>query len=41
EPLTRRYYDEFSQCTDCGQIYWAGAHFERLTRLVDRLLAQL
>lgn len=41
EPLTRRYYDEFSQCTECGRIYWAGSHFERLTSLVDGLLEQL
>lgn len=41
EPLTRRYYDEFGRCTDCGQIYWPGAHFERLTSLVDGVLDQL
>lgn len=40
EPLTRRYYDEFSRCADCGQIYWPGTHFDRLVRLVDRLLDQ-
>ncbi|OMC38993.1 hypothetical protein A5740_02835 [Mycobacterium sp. GA-1841] len=41
EPLTRRYYDEFSQCPDCGQIHWAGTHFERLSGLVDGLLERL
>ncbi|WP_396902936.1 Mut7-C RNAse domain-containing protein [Mycolicibacterium sp.] len=41
EPLTRRYYDEFSQCPECGRIYWAGSHFEKLSRLVDRLLERL
>ncbi|QRY48226.1 Mut7-C ubiquitin/RNAse domain-containing protein [Mycolicibacterium boenickei] len=41
EPLTRRYYDEFSRCPDCGRIYWAGSHFVRLTGLVDELLYQL
>ncbi|MGV0806987.1 Mut7-C RNAse domain-containing protein [Mycolicibacterium setense] len=41
EPLTRRYYDEFGRCTDCGQIYWPGAHFERLTSLIDGVLDQL
>lgn len=41
EPLTRRYYDEFSRCADCGQIYWPGTHFARLTSLVDELLNQL
>ena len=40
EPLTRRYYDEFRRCADCGQIYWRGAHFGRLVSLIDRLLEQ-
>jgi uncharacterized protein with PIN domain/sulfur carrier protein ThiS len=41
EPLTRRYYDEFSRCRDCGQIYWAGSHYQRLLELVDRLRDKL
>ncbi|WKG04621.1 Mut7-C RNAse domain-containing protein [Mycolicibacterium sp. HK-90] len=41
EPLTRRYYDEFSRCPDCDQIYWSGTHFAKLRSLVDRLLDQL
>jgi uncharacterized protein len=41
EPLTRRYYDEFSRCADCGRIYWAGSHYARLLSLVDRLRDQL
>ena len=41
EPLTRRYYDEFSRCPDCGQIYWAGTHYARLLRRVDRLRERL
>jgi uncharacterized protein len=35
--LTRRYYQEFSRCQDCGRIYWAGSHHARLAALVDRL----
>ncbi|EUA15284.1 hypothetical protein I546_0653 [Mycobacterium kansasii 732] len=41
EPLTRRYYQEFNRCLDCGRIYWAGSHHARLVRLVGRLLDQL
>lgn len=41
EPLTRRYYDEFSRCAECGRIYWAGSHYARLLGLVDRLRAHL
>ena len=41
EPLTLRYYDEFSRCPDCGQIYWAGSHHAGLVRLVERLRDKL
>ncbi|OBC03457.1 hypothetical protein A5784_14700 [Mycobacterium sp. 852013-50091_SCH5140682] len=41
EPLTRRYYDEFSSCIDCGRIYWRGSHFAKLSGIVDRLVGQL
>lgn len=39
EPLTRRYYDEFAQCTDCDRIYWPGTHHARMLKLVERLRA--
>jgi uncharacterized protein with PIN domain len=35
EPRTRRYYDDFYVCADCGQIYWRGSHFPNLDRLVQ------
>ncbi|WP_082607491.1 Mut7-C RNAse domain-containing protein [Mycobacterium haemophilum] len=41
EPLTRRYYQDFSRCPACGRIYWAGSHHARLVRLVERLRDQL
>jgi uncharacterized protein with PIN domain len=39
-PLTRRYYDDFVRCADCGRVYWRGAHFRRMEDVVARLLAQ-
>lgn len=39
EPLTRRYYQDFSRCTDCGKVYWPGSHHERLKNCVDTRLA--
>jgi hypothetical protein len=33
-PLTRQYYDRFSACQSCGQIYWQGAHYERIQQLI-------
>jgi uncharacterized protein len=41
EPLTRRYYDEFGRCADCGQIYWPGSHHAKLVSLVEELRDQL
>ncbi len=39
-PKTRRYYAEFRQCADCGQIYWKGSHYEQMQRFLATLLAQ-
>lgn len=33
-PLTRLYYDDFFQCQACHQIYWKGAHFQRIQKLI-------
>jgi uncharacterized protein len=34
-PGTRRTYQTFSRCADCGQIYWRGAHSGRLEVIVE------
>ena len=36
EPRTRQYYQRFHECPGCHRIYWAGSHWQRLTRLVER-----
>ncbi len=36
-PLTRLHYDEFARCQSCSQIYWKGAHYDRIQQLVDRV----
>ncbi|PJE96578.1 hypothetical protein CUT44_18815 [Streptomyces carminius] len=33
-PGTRRTYDTFARCRDCGRVYWRGAHGDRLESLV-------
>lgn len=38
EPLTKKYFDDFSQCPNCEQIYWAGSHRRRLDERVKGLL---
>jgi uncharacterized protein len=37
EPLTKIYYEDFRRCTGCGQIYWAGSHFSRLHRRLEKI----
>ncbi|MFE7741489.1 Mut7-C RNAse domain-containing protein [Nocardia sp. NPDC057455] len=41
EPLTRRYYDTFRQCRECGRIYWQGSHQARLAETVAAIRAEL
>ena len=37
EPKTRRYYDEFHRCRECGNVYWKGSHYPRMQRLIARI----
>jgi uncharacterized protein with PIN domain len=34
-PGTRRTYQSFSRCAECGQVYWRGAHSDRLQAIID------
>jgi uncharacterized protein with PIN domain len=38
EPLTLRYYDQYRMCSACRRIYWAGTHFDKLSRRVSKLV---
>ncbi|MGB3572018.1 MAG: Mut7-C RNAse domain-containing protein [Phormidesmis sp.] len=38
--FTALHYHEFFQCQSCEQVYWKGAHYERMQRLVERLSEQ-
>jgi uncharacterized protein len=40
ESLTKIYYEEFRRCTGCGQIYWAGSHFSKLRRRLEKIRAR-
>lgn len=37
EPRTRRYYDTFWQCRECGQVYWEGSHIPGLEQLMSEI----
>jgi uncharacterized protein len=39
-PRTRRDHDRFVRCPDCDRVYWAGSHYDRLVRLVERLTTE-
>jgi uncharacterized protein with PIN domain len=39
-PMTRQHYDEFRRCTGCDQLYWKGAHHERMQQLINYVMAQ-
>ena len=30
KPLTRKYYNVFHRCPDCGKIYWLGSHRDNM-----------
>ncbi|HID97570.1 MAG TPA: hypothetical protein EYP57_05205 [Thermodesulfobacteriaceae bacterium] len=38
EPDTRKRFHRFFMCTKCGRIYWAGSHYERMKRFIERYL---
>jgi uncharacterized protein with PIN domain len=41
EPLTKIYYQQFRNCSGCGQIYWSGSHFEKLQQRVETIQSRL
>ena len=41
EPLTKIYYEQFRNCTGCGQIYWSGSHFKKLEKRIENIRAAL
>jgi uncharacterized protein len=41
EPLTKIYYDQFRRCPSCGQVYWAGSHFQKLEKRIGSIQARL
>ena len=37
-PRTATWLDDYTECAQCGKLYWRGTHAERLDRLVRRIL---
>jgi uncharacterized protein len=40
-PNTKQYYDEFRICQACSKIYWKGSHYQRMQRLIERVLQEV
>lgn len=40
EDGTRRSFDAFARCSDCGRVYWRGAHHARLEAIVADALRE-
>jgi len=34
--LTSRLYDDFWMCPSCGQIYWQGSHWKKISRTLSK-----
>lgn len=39
-PLTRKYFDRFKQCPDCGHIYWQGSHHQKMSEKLQHILGR-
>jgi len=38
KPGTRKHFQEFYQCQNCGKVYWKGSHFERLNTWLQKIM---
>lgn len=37
---TRQTYNEFRQCSSCGQIFWKGTHYQRMQQFIANVLQE-
>lgn len=37
-PKTKEYIHDFHRCIDCKQIFWKGAHYDKMRQFVDEVL---
>lgn len=38
EPKTKKYYEHFLRCDNCGQIYWKGSHHQQASAFISDIL---
>jgi len=40
-PKTKKFYHDFVICLHCEKIYWAGSHYQRMKKFIERLTGNL
>jgi uncharacterized protein with PIN domain len=36
-PKTKKYYDKFHRCENCGKIYWQGSHYLKMQQMINKI----
>lgn len=37
---TKKYFDTFARCKECGAVYWHGDHYKNMLKFVDEFIAK-
>jgi uncharacterized protein with PIN domain/sulfur carrier protein ThiS len=37
QPKTSQFFDDFTRCETCGQVYWKGSHYARMLKIIHDL----
>lgn len=37
---TKKYYQEFFRCTQCGKIYWKGSHYQNMKAFIQKIILE-
>jgi uncharacterized protein with PIN domain len=40
EPKTKKYYDNFYRCRNCGRVYWEGSHIDKIKNRFTQYLQE-
>ncbi|MEA3292813.1 MAG: Mut7-C RNAse domain-containing protein [Pseudomonadota bacterium] len=38
EPLTKKHYQAFHRCPECGRVYWQGSHVDKMQEKISKLM---
>lgn len=41
KPGTRKYFNTFFCCNECGRIYWKGSHYERMRKYFQNMKSEI